>query len=70
MKCPLMLKTWQSDGSHMKFEPMNCLEEECAWWDCILERCHLQSISLRLDSVWKELAAIKDKMPHEAQFWK
>lgn len=70
MKCPLMLKTWRSDENHIKFEPMNCLKEECAWWFRDGQRCCILDLPLTLNEVVEVLVDIRAKMPHAQQFVK
>lgn len=43
MKCPLFsiapeINTW-----------VNCLEDDCAWWEMVEERCAIMSIAVDMD---------------------
>ena len=68
MKCPLMFMTWQATETKTKFEPMDCIKEECAWWRDDIQMCAVKDLSLELAHTQHRLADMVDKMPHEEQF--
>lgn len=68
MKCPLLRITWKAEPELRKFEILDCLQEECAWWDFERGCCCHKSIYLELDRVVAFIKGIEDKMPHAGQF--
>ena len=70
MKCPVM-----TAGNFERFPPekdefIDCLKEECAWWDEIDERCVLVTLVDKIADMRDDLIQIRDKMPHTGQFTK
>ena len=39
MKCPILIKVTKKWFRPPIYEPMECLKEECAWWDEAHECC-------------------------------
>lgn len=70
MKCPLMLMTWQPTEEKKKFEPMNCLKEECGLWVETQDRCAIKDVALSLGFISTDITQLLEKMPHAGQFKK
>ena len=70
MKCPLLSVGAYADSSQSAYESMDCLKEECAWWDEENSQCCPQTIVSTLEILNNQLLAIIEKMPHEEQFRK
>lgn len=51
MKCPLMLKNWKSTPDVRSFEPFDCLQTECAWWDEEKNTCSVKVIAKELTRI-------------------
>lgn len=70
MKCPrAVAEVWET-GHKPQFVYGDCLQEECAWWDRTYERCDPAGLTHNFERLTNELIAIRNKMPHEAQFRK
>jgi len=70
MKCPLLnigRKPYNLSGEPIGID---CLKEECAWWDHADEHCIVQTLPFELNRLGSTLQAIEQKMPHEEQFRK
>ncbi len=63
MKCPLMLKTWQATVDKVSFQPMDCPEGACAWWDREGKKCNEVRKAEALDRLGEIMADIKRQMP-------
>ena len=63
MKCPLLSLAPYAvlDPSHTQL--IECLKEECAWWDEGLACCFIRSISYRLGGIANSLRDIASKTP-------
>lgn len=65
MKCPL---TFVIETGQKKVKPgdyLDCLKEECAWWDAEDNCCCIYSIPLGLLHIFKMLIDIERKMPKD-----
>ena len=49
-------------------EFMDCVGEECAWWDNSFKRCCFKSVDGDLDKLVAVLTIIRDRMPFKEQF--
>lgn len=68
MKCPLLAIAEMGVPRKGKGPEIDCLKEECAWWDRIDEQCGFLSLSHDIHWLRVTLQQIRDKMPHEEQF--
>lgn len=59
MKCP---KSWEWG------QALECLKEDCAWWDAGNSNCLFLTITKCLYHIDGFLMDIRDKMPHATQF--
>ena len=70
MKCPMLCIAMSLEEGHLAHTEVECLKEECAWWNPSLELCCVRTISWSLAEAHNTLRAIRDNMPHEKQFRK
>ena len=70
MKCPLRLIGFEGDLGLAEFPQVDCLGEECAWWDAQSNGCSVYLISRSLMGIFDIGVDIKEKMPHTGQFRK
>ena len=70
MKCPLLSIYDHESRQGKVIKSLDCLKEECAWWDEENSQCCAQTIVSTLEIFNNQLLAIIDKMPHEEQFRK
>ena len=68
MKCPIFHQQWLRAAAPNLPDASECLKEECAWWDKVLEQCIAISIGDWLENIHSILSGMLDKMPHEGQF--
>jgi len=68
MKCPLMLMGWESKLNEKSFEPMDCLQEGCAWWDDVTEQCCFKTLTRGIVPIINDLKELVKKMPHIEEF--
>ncbi|KKN65869.1 hypothetical protein LCGC14_0476860 [marine sediment metagenome] len=57
MKCPKIIEHSNYPSGAISSDPVDCLKEECAWWDQEHSQCSMRTIS-------NALVKIKDSMPH------
>ena len=67
MKCPLMSQLYSPAPYKTEWLPIDCLKEECAWWDDPVKRCLLLNISEKLSLIYLELNDIVREIPHEKE---
>lgn len=67
MKCPLLIKVEKRWFRHPVYSPVDCLKEECAWWDRVLKQCSVRTIAAVMDGLLKQDLELSKKMPHEVQ---
>ena len=65
MKCPLMIAHVPLAMSEDNPAVGDCLKEECAWWDEILDRCAVKTLGTCLDGILAQGKGLLDKIPHE-----
>lgn len=65
MKCPLMMAGGFASNEKHTWGDVNCIEEECAWWDRQGDMCSLLCQGRALTFILARLAGIEDKMPHK-----
>ena len=63
MKCPLMLTDWHPKPTEKKWELLDCLKAECAWWAPIAECCSVLNAACELWRIGDALEELVDKMP-------
>ena len=63
MKCPLRHIEWKPNEVAKKREALDCIKEECAWWDSEVECCSIKSHVLELATISEQLAGIKERLP-------
>ncbi len=68
MKCPLLSSVDHESKDSKVTRAVDCLREECAWWDKRNHRCVRVTESYDLSYIRAFLDEIKDKMPHSGQF--
>ena len=68
MKCPLFTEYQDIESGERRYHMLDCLKEECAWWDKDGNQCsHLAEMKV-LVNIESCLELIVNKMPHEEQF--
>lgn len=70
MKCPLFAIASKEQERRGFLTHIDCIKEECAWWDKQNDQCAVLTLGTGLWLVNKELLELLQKMPHEEQFWK
>jgi len=70
MKCPLFIAGAESTLAYHKKDDIDCIKEECAWWQGDDNVCWFVQIGISLSIIATELIAIRMRMPHEEQFRK
>lgn len=63
MKCPLRLFKKDFPNEDSIARTLECLDEDCAWWDKITARCHIVTLSVDLDRIATLLASLDKTMP-------
>ena len=63
MICPL--RSLKSKGCYdqEQYEDLDCLKEECAWWDKAIEECAPIALNIALCAMGSVLGKIADKLP-------
>jgi len=64
MKCPLMFNGAMGVVASGKGTDIDCLKEECAWWDSFAVRCAISVIARELKSSAAALRDIASKIPY------
>ena len=67
MKCPILSLGWIAYGGEAEDARVNCLQEECAWWDSEDNVCVMGRIASELFTLNAQLKLLGDKMPHAGQ---
>lgn len=70
MKCPLSKSIIRVGGEASIGTMVDCLKEECAWWNEWSQVCAVKMGQVNLGSIADSLDVIMEKMPHEEQFRK
>jgi len=70
MKCPLLLAGAYGGNPDWEAVSIDCLKEECAWWDVANGHCALIELNRMLYDINATLVALVKKMPHAGQFTK
>ena len=70
MKCPLMFNGSMVVRAKLMETEIECLKEECAWWEKEANCCAALLIPRHLYTLERMLGMILEKMPHELQFRK
>ncbi len=70
MKCPLLKITRPGLMSPDAHPHDDCLTEECAWYDSIIQQCLIYALHTDLAYIGARLSDIQNNMPHERQFRK
>ncbi len=68
MKCPILIKVTKRWFRPPVYEPVDCLKEECAWWDKSIGACAVLGLDLSLSLIGGKIFELVDKMHHEKQF--
>ena len=66
MKCPLLTATSERLTGTTEYPPLDCLKEECAWWDSEHEMCRHCSISEELGAIQWELQELRRLLGRKA----
>lgn len=61
MKCPLITAGFWVERETSGYDAIDCLEEECAWWDKKDGVCIPMAIERDLKSIVSNLREIRDK---------
>ncbi len=51
MKCPLLTDKNYGEQLEQTMRKGDCIQEECAWWDDLPQRCSILSIAAKLTSI-------------------
>lgn len=70
MKCPLCNFVIESEDKEEKSVMLDCLKEECAWWNADFGTCVLHALRDDLKEISGALQGILLKMPPAGQFRK
>lgn len=70
MKCPMLVEDKYFDGEKDQLILMDCLKEECGFWDKDHKNCSELGKVRELQLIRSLLREIRDKMPHAGQFTK
>ena len=70
MKCPLFGAGYIASGKVNGSISLDCLKEECAWWDLEGQFCIALSAGIALINIDQRLKQLVEKMPHADQFTK
>jgi hypothetical protein len=62
MKCPLQVIVGLTRGDSLNPAPVDCLQEECAWWSPINEVCFVQRLPLHLACLVQELQKVAKEL--------
>ena len=62
MKCPVMSQPYESGEYQSKWHGIDCLKEECAWWDRTAEKCAVLQLAFELDDVHCQLTEIAEEL--------
>ena len=65
MKCPLLKGEIKLEDADVTMDFIDCLKEECAWWDEDFGRCAVLAVAKELAYMNAGQTAILNKMPHE-----
>ena len=63
MKCPLRRWVYDVEAQQLIPEQLDCLKEECAWWEKAGEGCSILLIGLRIGTLCDVLDEIQKSMP-------
>jgi hypothetical protein len=64
MKCPLITAGFWADPGTGGKDAIDCLKEECAWWDMVDKSCVIFRMSRTLLAVEKRLKGIESLIPY------
>jgi len=67
MKCPLLMYNYLPDESPTEGKRTDCIKEECAWWDNVLEDCCFRVAAKASDRTERVLTDILAKLPQARQ---
>ena len=70
MICPVMSQPFESAPYQSKWHSIDCVKEECAWWDKADEQCIIHRLFTVADVLQYFLKDIRDKMPRGQHFVK
>ena len=70
MKCPLFVMVASRVERSRGIAYIECIKEECAWWDSDNSRCAVLSLYVEVDTLTNLFGEMTRKMPHEGQFRK
>jgi len=62
MKCPLRSISTKYPDEQIGHDDLNCLKEECAWWDEPCEWCAILTLSRALTALGSVVDEIKEKL--------
>ena len=65
MKCPLFAISSKEQEQRGFLTHIDCLKEECAWWDKLCQSCSVYEISRSLMGIFDVLVDIKENMPQD-----
>lgn len=68
MKCPLRSFRGKGTYDQDQSEDLDCLKEECAWWDNKFDGCSILELNRTLYLISEYIERITLNMPYEAQF--
>jgi len=65
MKCPLSYRLTTDAKSVLMIEAMDCLKEECAWWDKSVNACSVTSLTRNVNALTAEVIKLRDTMSQD-----
>ncbi len=68
MLCPILSAPTARTAFTEHFADVNCLKEECAWWQKEMENCIIYQIGMFMGVLASQVDDIGRKMPHLEQF--
>ena len=67
MKCPLMLKSWQGAPKKKMFQPLDCLQSGCGWYDQANNCCSVVALNQNLVAIGNVLGKLADRQSINVQ---
>ena len=63
MKCPIRSFSYKGEYGQDQYEDMDCLQEECAWWDKDNSQCGVTTLANGMWILDQLVTGIVKKMP-------
>ncbi len=67
MKCPIATVYMEMDNAPPRYEWRDCLQEECAWWDKLPQRCSVLTMAVGSRIISGELHHLNDVVHCDVQ---